>query len=143
MKLGFLLSASAFALLATEALAQMVPAPGQPLPRTDPNGVYCREFTQSVMIGGVRHEAYGTSCQQPDGSWRVVSNNLPPPQPEQPVQYLSPPQYVSAPQYVVAPPAYYAPAPVYYAQPYPYYAGPSVAIGVGFGGGYHGGYYRR
>jgi surface antigen len=38
-----------------------------------PNGTYCREYTQTVMIGGKRQEAYGTACRQPDGSWQTVS----------------------------------------------------------------------
>lgn len=32
-------------------------------------GQYCREYTQTVYIGGRAVEAYGTACQQPDGSW--------------------------------------------------------------------------
>lgn len=36
------------------------------------NGRYCREFQQVVVIGGREQEAYGTACQQPDGSWEIV-----------------------------------------------------------------------
>jgi surface antigen len=36
-------------------------------------GNYCREFTQTVQIGGRSEEAYGTACRQPDGSWKVVN----------------------------------------------------------------------
>jgi surface antigen len=36
------------------------------------NGEYCREFTQTVSVGGRAQEAYGTACRQPDGSWRIV-----------------------------------------------------------------------
>lgn len=36
-------------------------------------GRYCREFQQQVTIGGRSERAYGTACQQPDGSWQVVS----------------------------------------------------------------------
>jgi surface antigen len=36
-------------------------------------GAYCREFQQTVSIGGREERAYGTACRQPDGSWRVVS----------------------------------------------------------------------
>ncbi len=39
-----------------------------------PDGRACREFRQEVIIGGDRTEAYGTACQQPDGSWQVVNN---------------------------------------------------------------------
>ena len=35
-------------------------------------GAYCREFHQTVKIGGRMTEAFGTACQQPDGSWRIV-----------------------------------------------------------------------
>ena len=36
------------------------------------NGRYCREFQQTVTIGGRTAEAYGTACRQPDGSWKIV-----------------------------------------------------------------------
>ncbi|MEE8371937.1 MAG: RT0821/Lpp0805 family surface protein [Sphingomonadales bacterium] len=39
---------------------------------TGQKGVYCREFTQSVIIGGKEEEAYGKACLQPDGSWLIV-----------------------------------------------------------------------
>lgn len=35
-------------------------------------GRYCREYQQRVYIGGEEHEAYGTACRQPDGSWEIV-----------------------------------------------------------------------
>lgn len=35
-------------------------------------GAYCREFRQTVMIDGRMTEAFGTACQQLDGSWRIV-----------------------------------------------------------------------
>ena len=145
MKRYSILAFIALSLGATQVAAQMIPAPGQMIPRNDPNGVYCREYTQPVLVGGMRRTSYGTACQQPDGSWKIVSSDQAQ-QPEQ-VQYLSPPQFVGAPQYVVPPVAYYAPPPVYYAQPYPYYAAPGVVIGFGgyygHGGYYHGGYYRH
>lgn len=37
------------------------------------SGQYCREYTQTVTIGGRPQQSYGTACRQPDGSWRVVS----------------------------------------------------------------------
>ena len=40
---------------------------------TDAGGNYCREFQQTVMIGGQQQQAYGTACRQPDGTWKVVS----------------------------------------------------------------------
>lgn len=36
------------------------------------NGTPCREFTQTVMIGGQSQQAYGTACRQADGSWKIV-----------------------------------------------------------------------
>lgn len=35
-------------------------------------GAYCREFQQTIIVGGRQQAAYGTSCQQPDGSWRIT-----------------------------------------------------------------------
>lgn len=35
------------------------------------DGIYCREFQQTVTIGGNEEQAYGTACRQPDGSWRI------------------------------------------------------------------------
>ncbi len=35
--------------------------------------LYCRDFVQSVTIGGRRQQAFGRACQQADGSWQVVS----------------------------------------------------------------------
>jgi hypothetical protein len=32
----------------------------------------CREFHDTVTIGGVPQESYGTACRQPDGSWRIM-----------------------------------------------------------------------
>lgn len=39
---------------------------------TDSSGNYCREYQQTVKIGGRTSQAYGTACRQPDGSWMVV-----------------------------------------------------------------------
>lgn len=35
-------------------------------------GQYCREFQQAVAMGNETHDAYGTACRQPNGSWQVV-----------------------------------------------------------------------
>lgn len=37
-------------------------------------GAYCREFQQTVSIGGKTESAYGTACRQPDGTWKVVGS---------------------------------------------------------------------
>jgi len=39
----------------------------------DTTGAYCREYQTTVTVGGQVQEAYGTACQQPDGSWKVVN----------------------------------------------------------------------
>jgi hypothetical protein len=31
----------------------------------------CREFTQTVVIGGQTRQATGRACPQPDGTWRI------------------------------------------------------------------------
>jgi surface antigen len=36
------------------------------------SGKYCREFYQTVSIGGRTEDAYGVACLQPDGDWRIV-----------------------------------------------------------------------
>jgi surface antigen len=36
-------------------------------------GQYCREYQQSVTVGGQVQNGYGTACRQPDGSWKVVN----------------------------------------------------------------------
>jgi surface antigen len=35
-------------------------------------GQYCREYQQTVVVGGERQQAYGTACRQPDGTWQIV-----------------------------------------------------------------------
>lgn len=37
------------------------------------SGQYCREFTQTIYVGGKPEEGYGIACRQPDGSWKIVS----------------------------------------------------------------------
>jgi surface antigen len=38
------------------------------------DGAYCREYQQTVTVGGQTQQAYGTACRQPDGSWKVVND---------------------------------------------------------------------
>ena len=45
------------------SLSTIITASGQP----------CREFQQTVTIGGEVEMAYGTACRQADGAWRIVS----------------------------------------------------------------------
>jgi surface antigen len=37
------------------------------------SGQYCREFNQTVNVGGQSESAYGTACRQPDGTWKIVN----------------------------------------------------------------------
>ncbi|MFN7162942.1 MAG: RT0821/Lpp0805 family surface protein [Pseudomonadota bacterium] len=37
------------------------------------DGSQCREYQQTVTIGGKTEKAYGTACKQPNGSWKVVN----------------------------------------------------------------------
>jgi surface antigen len=37
------------------------------------SGQYCREYTQTINVGGEKHQSYGTACRQADGTWRIVS----------------------------------------------------------------------
>lgn len=63
--------------------------PGQTLPWNNPQsgvsgtvtpsnyyqtagGQYCREYTQTINVGGRVEEGVGRACRQPDGSWRMV-----------------------------------------------------------------------
>ena len=35
-------------------------------------GSYCREFQQTITVGGKRQQAYGKACRQADGSWKII-----------------------------------------------------------------------
>jgi surface antigen len=37
------------------------------------SGQYCREYQQTITVGGEKQQAYGTTCRQPDGSWKIMS----------------------------------------------------------------------
>ena len=39
---------------------------------TSESGNYCREYNETVTIGGKTEQAYGVACRQPDGTWRIV-----------------------------------------------------------------------
>jgi surface antigen len=36
-------------------------------------GTYCREYQQTITVGGEKKQAFGTACRQPDGSWKIQS----------------------------------------------------------------------
>jgi surface antigen len=63
--------------------------PGQALPWSNPEsgargtitpsnyyqtsgGQYCREYNQTITVGGKTERGYGTACRQADGSWQIV-----------------------------------------------------------------------
>ncbi len=37
------------------------------------NGQNCREYQQTITVGGKTEQAHGTACRQPDGSWQVMN----------------------------------------------------------------------
>jgi hypothetical protein len=121
MKIRYILSAMTVAIAAHAAQAQVYPAAY--------NEPYCREFTKVVNIGGHMENAYGQACQQPDGSWQIVSDQIPQ---QQPVQYA--PQYNQV-EYLPPQPAYY-PQPVsYYREPSPIFSSFSLSFSNWGGGG--------
>ena len=36
-------------------------------------GEYCREYQQTVTVGGRTEMAFGTACKQPDGTWKIMN----------------------------------------------------------------------
>lgn len=36
------------------------------------SGQYCREYNQTIVIGGKKQSGHGTACREPDGTWRIV-----------------------------------------------------------------------
>ena len=63
--------------------------PGQSLPWSNPQsgnsgsftpsnyyqdqstGQYCREYTQTIVVGGKKQQGHGTACRMPDGTWQI------------------------------------------------------------------------
>jgi surface antigen len=43
-----------------------------PRPAYASGNTQCREFQQTITVGGQTQDAYGTACRQPDGSWKIV-----------------------------------------------------------------------
>jgi hypothetical protein len=90
-------------------------APSQPsaAPADPSDGDGCREYSQTVIIGGEEQQAYGRVCRQPDGSWRVVQPADLPPLPGPPAQAAAYPVYY---------PAYYYPPPFFFGSAFFYSA---------------------
>ena len=40
--------------------------------RHSSTGEYCREFQQTITVGGQTEQAVGTAGQNPDGTWRII-----------------------------------------------------------------------
>jgi surface antigen len=38
----------------------------------DASGNQCREFQQTITVGGQPQQGYGTACRQPDGTWKII-----------------------------------------------------------------------
>ena len=36
------------------------------------SGQHCREYQQTITVGGKTEQAYGTACRQPDGTWKIA-----------------------------------------------------------------------
>ena len=36
------------------------------------DGTYCREYTQTINVGGRLEEGYGTACRQQNGTWKIT-----------------------------------------------------------------------
>ncbi|MSO70518.1 MAG: glycine zipper 2TM domain-containing protein [Alphaproteobacteria bacterium] len=37
-----------------------------------PQAPYCREYEQTITVGGRAERGYGQACRQPDGSWQII-----------------------------------------------------------------------
>lgn len=40
---------------------------------TSAGGQFCREYQQTVTVGGRTQNGYGVACQRPDGSWEIMN----------------------------------------------------------------------
>ncbi|AEP09130.1 RT0821/Lpp0805 family surface protein [Micavibrio aeruginosavorus] len=34
---------------------------------------YCREYQQTINVGGRKETGYGTACQKPNGDWEIIN----------------------------------------------------------------------
>jgi surface antigen len=37
------------------------------------DGTFCREYQQTITVGGREENGFGTACRQPDGNWQLRS----------------------------------------------------------------------
>lgn len=73
----------------TSQRAMETAQPGQTLPWRNPQsgnygsvtptnyyknneGDYCREYTQTIVVGGQKQQGYGRACRQSDGTWKIA-----------------------------------------------------------------------
>jgi hypothetical protein len=56
-----------------QPLAAPMPAAPSPAQRTGD----CREYQTQITVAGKPQQAYGVTCRQPDGSWRIVTDAAP------------------------------------------------------------------
>jgi len=102
-------------------------------------GQPCREFQETIVIGGREEQGYGTACRQPDGTWRIVTaeRSAPPTVERHTTVYpREAPRTYYRPYY---PHGYYDP----WGYGYPYWYPFSLSIGLGYvyhGGHFHGGH---
>ncbi len=95
----------------------------------DPDGRICREFGQTVTIGGQLQQVWGTACRQPDGWWQLRHAAVDHPAAASRVVRAPAPVTVYMPPVVV-----YDSHPVYLRPVYPYarlHHGPSFHVAVG------------
>jgi len=97
------------------------------------DGRYCREYQQTVTVGGQQQQAYGTACRQPDGTWQV-SNAEPA---TQVVEQQTTRVYYPEPAYYPYYRPYYRPA--YYPYFWPVFT--SLSFSFGHHSGHHGGHW--
>lgn len=88
MRIRYFLATAALCLMGNAATAQE----------------YCREYTDGVVIGGVRQSGYGTACYMPDGSWQITQSGGY----QQAGYYQQQPTVIQTTNYVPVPqPSYY------------------------------------
>lgn len=44
-----------------------------PVTTSEIGGRYCREFAQTILVGGSEERGYGRACREADGSWKIVN----------------------------------------------------------------------
>lgn len=100
----------------------------------DHSGRICREFEQTVTIGGQLQQVWGTACRQPDGWWQLrhAAGDAPPSPAPRFVPAPAPVTIYTPPPVYVPPTVVYDYRPVYLRPAYPYaHHGSSIHISVG------------